>query len=100
MQTIRVYPDLPIAGMEGEREAASIDLHYDFDGYTITVEHVFVWRDKETGEEFIPGDLSVLIDEYVRGFAAFIDRQCMEHRPIIRDVSFRAPMPSWNQSAD
>lgn len=96
MREARVLSDAPIAGMKGERVAAYVTLDYEFDGYTIHVENVFVWRDSETGKEYIPGDLGMFIDDEVQRFAASIERYLNEQRerPMnVRDFSLRLPPP-------
>lgn len=93
---VRTFPDLPIAGMVGNKEAVYITLDYEFEDYTIHVEHVFAWRDSETGNEYIPGDLAIVVDEEVRRFAAVIEqyRADVEARNTnVREFSFRLPHP-------
>lgn len=96
MREVRIFPDAPIAGMKGNKEAVYVTLDYAFDDYTIHVENVFAWRDSETGKEYIPGDLGVFIDDEVQRFAASIERYLTEQRERpanVRDFSFRLPPP-------
>ncbi len=91
---IRVYPDLHIAGMKGDKEQVWTTLTYDFDDYTIRVEQVFAWRDRETGEEVVPLDLALLIDEEVQKLSEFAAQRLAEERTAkVQTWGFNAPAP-------
>jgi len=93
-RNIRVFPDLPIAGIQSSKEAVFTTLDYEFAEYVIHVENVFAWRDVETGEEYIPGDLAITIDNEVQRFAKLITeyrKQQGAQQANVREFSFRLP---------
>lgn len=102
MREVRIFPDAPIAGMRGDKEAVYITLDYEFDTFTVHVENVFAWRDTVTGKEYIPGDLGVHIDDEVQRFAVYIERYLEEQREYptnVRDFSLRMPSSVVSASA-
>jgi len=82
-EKIKVYPDDRIAGTSGNVERITISQEFAFDGFTIIVDNVWAYRDKDTGKQYVPGGLAMFLSDAVQELAVAIQRDRAErHEPL------------------